>query len=513
MGEKIYIFDTTLRDGEQAPGFSMTVDEKVKLALQLEKLNVDVIEAGFPISSQGDFEAVSEIAKTVKGPEIAALARTNEEDIDRAWEALKFSSKGRIHVFIATSPIHMKYKLRLEPEEVLERAVKAVEFARRYTDNIEFSAEDATRSDPEFLLKVYTAVVKAGARVINVPDTVGYTTPEEFTRLISFLKAKIDEVKRGVIISVHCHNDLGLAVANSLSAIKAGARQVECTVNGIGERAGNAAMEEIVMALKTRKDIFDFYTDINTKFIYPTSRMVARITGIDVQPNKAVVGRNAFAHEAGIHQDGVLKEKSTYEIMKPEDIGLPSNVLVLGKHSGRHAFRERLKELGYELPDDELERVFKKFKELADKKKVVYDDDLEVIIAEELYKGPEKYKLISVNFASGSDMIPTATVQIEIDGKIHKEIGWGDGPVDAVYNAIRKITNKSCKLVKFNISAVTRGTDALGEVTVHIEDNGEFAVGRGVHTDIVVASAKAFVSALNRLEVRKEIKKEIKADL
>ncbi len=512
MPEKIYIFDTTLRDGEQAPGFSMSVEEKIKMALQLEKLNVDVIEAGFPISSEGDFEAVSEIAKIIKGPEIAGLARTNKEDIERAWEALKWSPKGRIHIFIATSPIHMKYKLRLSPEEVLEKAVKAVEYAKRFTDNIEFSAEDATRSDREFLAKVFTEVIKAGARVINIPDTVGYTTPDEFYSLVSYIKEKVREVK-DVIISVHCHNDLGLAVANSLSAIKAGARQVECTINGIGERAGNASLEEIVMGLKTRRDVFDFYTDVVTTQIYPTSKALSLITGISVQPNKAIVGRNAFAHEAGIHQDGVLKEKTTYEIMKPEDIGLPSNILVLGKHSGRHALKERLKSLGYELADDEINNIFKKVKVLADKKKEIYDEDLEAIVAEEIYKGPEKYRLISVNFASGMEMIPSATVVMEIDGKIVKEIGWGNGPVDAVYRAIQKITQTKCKLSKFVISAITGGTDAQGEVTVHIEEEGNFAVGRGAHTDVVVASAKAFVNALNRLELRKNLTKKVKAEL
>lgn len=512
MPEKIYIFDTTLRDGEQAPGFSMSVEEKIKMALQLEKLNVDVIEAGFPISSEGDFEAVSEIAKLIKGPEIAALARTNEEDIERAWEALKWSPKGRIHIFIATSPIHMKYKLRLSPEEVLERAVKGVEYGGKFTDNIEFSAEDATRSDMDFLVKIFREVVKAGARVINIPDTVGYTTPDEFYYLVSYIREKVREVK-DVIISVHCHNDLGLAVANSLSAIKAGARQVECTINGIGERAGNASLEEIVMGLKTRRDVFDLYTDVVTTQIYPASKTLSLITGISVQPNKAIVGRNAFAHEAGIHQDGVLKEKTTYEIMKPEDIGLPSSMLVLGKHSGRHALKERLKNLGYELADDEINSIFKKVKALADKKKEIYDEDLEAIVAEEIYKGPEKYKLLSVNFASGMDMIPTATVVIEVDGKVVKEIGWGNGPVDAVYRAIQKITQSKCRLSKFVISAITGGTDAQGEVTVHIEEEGNFAVGRGAHTDVLVASAKAFVNALNRLELRKSFTKKVKAEL
>jgi len=507
MSEKIYLFDTTLRDGEQSPGFSMGVDEKIKMAIQLEKLNVDVIEAGFPISSEGDFEAVSEIAKLIKGPEIAALARCNEEDIERAWEALKWCPKGRIHIFIATSPIHMRHKLKLSPEEVLEKAVKAVNYSKKFTDNIEFSAEDATRSERDFLVKVFKEVVRAGARVINIPDTVGYTTPDEFYSLVSDIREKIGEIK-DVIISVHCHNDLGLAVANSLSAIKAGARQVECTVNGIGERAGNASLEEIVMGLKTRKDVFDFHTDVVTTQIYPTSKTLSLITGISVQPNKAIVGRNAFAHEAGIHQDGVLKEKTTYEIMRPEDIGFPSSILVLGKHSGRHALKERLKGLGYELADDKINNIFKKVKALADKKKEIYDEDLEIIMTEDIHKGPEKYKFISVNFASGMDMIPTATVIMEVEGKQLKEIGWGNGPVDAVYRAIKKITHSKCKLLKFIINAVTGGTDAQGEVTVHIEDEGNFAVGRGAHTDIVVASAKAFINAINRLELRKGFNKK-----
>lgn len=503
MNEKVYIFDTSLRDGEQAPGFSMNVDEKVKLAFHLQKLNVDCVEAGFAIASQGDFEAITEVSKALKGPEVASLARVKEIDIDRAWEALKHAKKARIHVFLATSDIHMKYKLMMEPEEVLEAAVKGVQHACKYTGNVEFSAEDATRTKPEFLAKVCKAVIKAGAKIVNIPDTVGYTTPDEFSKLIAYLK---DEIKNDAIISVHCHNDLGLAVANSLAAIKAGARQVECTINGIGERAGNASMEELVMILDTRKDYFDFRTDINTKHIYPASRALSLITGVQVQPNKAVVGRNAFAHEAGIHQDGVLKKKSTYEIMKPEDIGLPSNELILGKHSGRHAFRNKLETLGYQYSDDEIDELFKKFKELADKKKEIYDEDLEMLAASELFAKEEKYKLLSVNFSGGTNVVPSATVEMEVDGKYFKEVDSGDGPVDAVYNAIQKVVHDKVIIKQFSISAITGGSDAQGEVTVRIEEEGIDSVGRAAKTDIVIASTEAFVNALNRLALKKKMK-------
>jgi 2-isopropylmalate synthase len=507
MKEKVYIFDTTLRDGEQSPGFSMNVDEKVKLALHLQRLNVDCIEAGFAITSEGDFEAITEVSKALKGPEIASLARVREEDIDCAWEALKHAKKPRIHVFIATSDIHMKHKLKMEADEVLEAAIKGVEHACKYTDNVEFSAEDATRTKPEFLAKVCRSVIKAGARAVNIPDTVGYTTPEEFSRLISFLK---DEIKNDAVISVHCHNDLGLGVANSLAAVKAGARQVECTINGIGERAGNASMEEIVMIIDTRKDIFDFKTDINTKHIYPTSRALSLITGVQVQPNKAIVGKNAFAHEAGIHQDGVLKEKSTYEIMKPEDIGLPSNELILGKHSGRHAFQNKLTALGYQYSDDEIDRLFKKFKALADKKKEIYDEDLEMLIASELSKMEQRYKLLSANFSGGTDVNPSATVEIEAGGKRFKEKGSGDGPVDAIYDAIRKAVPDKFTITRFSISAITGGSDAQGEVTVYIEEDGIDSVGRAAKTDIVIASAEALVNALNRLSIKKKMNEKEK---
>jgi len=505
MYEKVYIFDTSLRDGEQAPGFSMNVDEKVKLAFHLQKLNVDCVEAGFAIASQGDFEAITEVSKALRGPEVASLARVKEKDIDRAWEALKHAKKARIHVFIATSDIHMKHKLKMEPEEVLEAAIKGVEYACKYTNNVEFSAEDATRTKPEFLATVCKAVIKAGAKVVNIPDTVGYTTPDEFSKLIGYLK---DKIKNNARISVHCHNDLGLAVANSLAAIKAGTRQVECTINGIGERAGNASIEELVMIINTRKDLFSFKTDINTKHIYPTSRALSLITGVQVQPNKAIVGRNAFAHEAGIHQDGVLKEKSTYEIMRPEDIGLSSNELILGKHSGRHAFRNKLEELGYQYNDEEIDKLFKKFKDLADKKKEIYDEDLEMLVASELFTMDQKYKLLSVNFSGGTDVKPSATVEIKVDGKLFKEKGVGDGPVDAVYDAIRKVVPDKVTITRFSISAITGGSDAQGEVTVYIEEEGLDSVGRAAKTDIVIASAEALVNALNRLALKKKMKEK-----
>lgn len=496
---RIIIFDTTLRDGEQAPGFSMTPEEKLKFAKALKKLKVDVIEAGFPISSEGDLEAVKIISKEVKGPTIAGLARCEEKDIEAAAEALSPAKKKRIHVFIATSPIHMKYKLRMDEDEVLRRAVKAIKLARKYTEDVEFSAEDATRSNHEFLCRVYSEAVKAGAKTINIPDTVGYTTPYEFYELILKIKGATEGK---AIISVHCHDDLGLATANTISAIKAGARQVECTVNGIGERAGNTSLEEVVMALITRKDVFGYKVNINTREIYPTSRLLVQITGITVPPNKAIVGANAFAHEAGIHQDGVIKERTTYEIIKPQDVGVPSSELVLGKHSGSHALMLRLKELGYELSKNELKKIFKRFKQLADKKKRVYDEDLEAIVAEEVLRGKgveERYKLISVNFIGGTDMTPASTVVIEIDGETRRTTAFGNGPVDAVYNAISSAIGLKFNLRNFSISSVTGGTDALGGVLVQVEYQDVQATGVGTHTDIVVAAAKALVSALNRI--------------
>jgi 2-isopropylmalate synthase len=513
MQKKDYlrIFDTTLRDGEQAPGYSMNVEEKVKMGLQLARLGVDVIEAGFPSSSPGDFEGVLRIAQEVKGPVICALARTTPEDIDRAYSALIPAERKRIHTFIATSEIHMKHKLKMTPDEVLEAAGRAVERARKYTEDVEFSCEDATRSDPEFLLKVYQRAIDAGAVTINVPDTVGYTVPLEFSQLIRFLKENLKGLE-GVVISAHCHDDLGLAVANSIAAIEAGARQVECTINGIGERAGNASMEEIVMALKVRKDIFGIETGIDTRQIYPTSRLLCQITGHVIQPNKAIVGVNAFAHEAGIHQDGVLKYALTYEIMKPEDVGLTMNRLVLGKHSGRHAFRHRLEELGYYLEEEALNRAFQRFKQLADVKKEVFDEDLEALVAEEVIRIPYRYQLRSVNVASGTEMQPTATVVLDIDGKREVASATGNGPVDAALNAVKKITGTKAILEQYLVSAITGGTDAQGEVTVRLEEDGRVVLGQGSDTDIVVASAKAYVHALNKLAYRREMARKVEVE-
>jgi 2-isopropylmalate synthase len=499
---KIIIFDTTLRDGEQSPGSSMNIQEKLKVAQQLKRLNVDVIEAGFPIASEGDFEAVKEIATNVKGITIAGLARTNRADVEKAYEALKSAEKPRIHVFVATSDIHLNAKLKKTREEVIQMVAESVSLAKSLVDDVEFSAEDATRSDRDYLVKVFQTAIDAGATTINIPDTVGYTVPDEFTELIKYIKEHI-KAPESIVISVHCHNDLGLAVANSLAALKAGARQVECTINGIGERAGNAAMEEIVMALKVRKDFFNFYTDIVTEQIYPSSRLLTQITGVSVQPNKAIVGANAFAHEAGIHQDGVLKEKLTYEIMTPQSIGLPSNMLVLGKHSGRHAFRERVKSLGYDLTDEQIDKAFVVFKQIADKKKDVYDEDIEAIIGDRILKWEEKYKLESVNVSSGTDMLPTATVRISVDNNVITESGHGDGPVDAVYKTIASITKTKSRLLRYQVNAITGGTDAQGEVSVRIEEDGNTVSGTGSDTDIIVASAKAYINALNKLEYRK----------
>jgi len=422
--EIIKIFDTTLRDGEQSPGFSMNIAEKLRVAEQLERLNVDIIEAGFPISSEGDFISVREIAKKIRGPQIAGLARTEIGDIDRAWEALQYAENPLIHIVIATSNIHLKYKLMKSKGEVLDAAVKAVKHAKGYTPNVEFSAEDATRSDVDYLCKIFEAVIDAGATTINIPDTVGYSMPEEFGSLIRHISERVPNIDKASI-SVHCHNDLGLAVANTLAALKNGARRVECTINGIGERAGNASMEEIVMALRTRKDLHECDTNIHANHIYNTSRLLTHITGVPVQPNKAIVGSNAFAHESGIHQDGVLKEKTTYEIMTPESIGVSKSTLVLGKHSGRHAFRERLREIGYELGDENLNIAFKRFKEIADKKKTVFDEDIEAVIIDEILRIPDTYKLIYLNVISGSVTVPVATVQIEVGGKVVQEAGFG----------------------------------------------------------------------------------------
>jgi len=502
MKDKIFIFDTTLRDGEQSPGASMNISEKVRIAHQLEKLNVDVIEAGFPVSSRGDFEAVKAVAKEIKNIQVAALARSNTKDIDRAAEALKVAKYPCIHIFLATSDIHLKYKLKKSREEVLKMAAEAVRYARRYADSVEFSAEDASRSDLDFVCKVFASVIKAGATVLNFPDTVGYAVPDEFGQKIKYVMEHTPGIEKARL-SVHCHNDLGLAVANSLAAIAHGARQVEVTINGIGERAGNAALEEVVMAIRTRADALKVQTDIVTEHICASSRLVTMITGIPVQPNKAIVGANAFAHEAGIHQDGVLKERTTYEIMNPCAIGLAKSSLVMGKHSGRHAFKQKLKELGYKLGEADIDRVFERFKDLADKKKTVFDDDIEALITDEIFRGKDKYQLVYLGVVTGTEAVPTATVQIDIDGELQQEAEFGVGPIDATFNAITKITRVKAKLLRFSVNSITGGTDAQGEVTVRLEEDGQVVIGQGADADIIIASAKAYLNALNRLEYLK----------
>ncbi len=498
----IKIFDTTLRDGEQSPGASMHVEEKLQVAHQLVKLGVDIIEAGFPIASHGDFEAVNRIAREVRGATIAGLARARHADIERAADAVKPADSGRIHTFIATSDIHLQYKLRMSRDQVYEAAVDAVKYARKFTDDVEFSAEDATRSDWDFLCRITEGAIKAGASTINIPDTVGYTVPQEFEELIAYLFNTVPNIDKATI-SVHCHNDLGLAVANSLAAILNGAGQVECTVNGIGERAGNASLEEIVMALKTRPKFFDVDTRINTPEIYKTSRLVRKITGIVVQPNKAIVGANAFAHESGIHQDGFLKERSTYEIMEPETVGVPQSTLVLGKHSGRHAFKARLQVLGYQLSEEELNTAFDKFKHLCDQKKYVFDEDIETLVAEQVARTPEVFSLVDLTAESGMNRTPTATVRLKVGDEIISLTQVGDGPVDAAYKAIAAITKTRSSLTRFEVKSITGGTDALGEVVVAVEEEGRTVRGSGSDTDIIIAAAKAYVNALNKLAIRR----------
>lgn len=498
MSSIIRIFDTTLRDGEQSPGASMNVDEKIALAKQLARLNVDIIEAGFAIASPGDFEAIRRIGAEVEGPTICSLARAKEVDIKRAWEALRDISKRRIHTFHSTSDIHLKHQYKIDRREALKRSVEMVKLAKDLIEDVEFSAMDATRTDPGYLCEVVEAVIEAGAGTVNIPDTVGYTTPEEFGRLIRMVRERVRNIGKAVI-SVHCHNDLGLAVANSLAAVVNGAGQVECTVNGIGERAGNCSMEEVVMALKTRKDFFDADTSIVTEEIMRVSRLVTKITGIPVQPNKAIVGDNAFAHESGIHQDGMLKERTTYEIMRPESIGLVKSQLVLGKHSGRHAFRDKLRQMGFELSDDDLNKAFERFKRVADQKKDVFDEDIEAIISDEVQQIQEIYVLKHLSVESGTEKTPVAAVELEIDGKVEKQTGTGDGPVDAVYRTIAAITGTMSKLDAYLVKGITGGTDALGEVTVKVEEEGKIVAGHGADTDIIVASAKAYVNALNKL--------------
>ena len=495
---RITIFDTTLRDGEQCPGASLTTPEKLEIAKQLARLGVDVIEGGFPIASPGDAQAVRMIAEAVKGPTIAALARSLPADIDAAAKALAPAKKKRIHVFLATSPIHRKYKLRKARQEILRQAVWAVSYAKRYSRDVEFSPEDASRTEPEFLHQVIEAVIKAGATTVNIPDTVGFAIPDEFGRLIKGITERVPNIDRAVI-SVHCHNDLGLSVPNSLAAIANGAGQVECTVNRIGERAGNASLEEIVMTLKVRPDFYQATTGIDTRQIHKTSRLVSSLTGIVVQPNKAIVGDNAFRHESGIHQDGILKYRQTYEIMRPQDIGLGGSQLVLGKLSGRHAFAKRLATLGFRLSKGELDLAFERFKELADKKKQVFDEDLTAIVEDQLPAAQEVYKLVYVHTSSGSDTVPTATIRLSKEGKELQDAACGDGPVDACYKTIDRLTGLSPELADYNLRAVTKGKDALGEVVIKLRHQGLEVTGRGASTDVIEASAKAYLNAINKL--------------
>ncbi|PWV65813.1 2-isopropylmalate synthase [Plasticicumulans acidivorans] len=498
--DTLIVFDTTLRDGEQSPGASMTREEKVRIAKVLEKMRVDVIEAGFPMASTGDFESVQAVARAVKESTVAGLSRATFADIDRCAEALKDAARARIHTFIATSPIHMQMKLRMEPEAVIEAAVAAVKRARQWTDDVEFSAEDAGRSEIDFLCRITEAVIAAGARTINIPDTVGYNVPEQFAATIGALLQRVPNADRAVF-SVHCHNDLGLAVANSLAAVRAGARQVECTINGLGERAGNAALEEIVMAVRTRRDLFACDTRIDTTQIVPASRLVSTITGFPVQPNKAIVGANAFAHESGIHQDGVLKHRETYEIMRAEDVGWTANRMVLGKHSGRSAFRSRLEELGVSFAsDEELNAAFARFKTLADKKHEIFDEDLQALVSEtSAATAQERAKLVYLQVTSETGETPAAEVVLSVDGAEMKATASGSGPVDAAFKAIEQILNVGAELKLYSVNAITGGTDAQGEVTVRVEKAGRIVNGQGADTDIVIASAKAFVNALNKI--------------
>jgi len=508
---RVYIFDTSLRDGEQSPGNSMNTEEKLRLARQLEKMGVDIIEAGFPIASDGDFDAVRQIARAITKSQVAGLARANKEDIDRAWQAIKHAAQPRIHTFISSSDIHLKYQLKKSRAQVLKEAVAAVKLARSYTPNVEFSPMDATRSDKDYLVEMVSAVIDAGASTVNIPDTVGYTIPEEYGNLIAYLFASVKNMG-DTIISVHCHNDLGLAVANSLAAITNGARQVECTINGIGERAGNTAMEEIVMALATRRDLYSLYTKIKTEQIYKTSRLLTQITGIPVQPNKAIVGANAFAHESGIHQDGLIKEKITYEIMTPKSVGISDTHIVLGKHSGRAAIAHHLKKMGHILNEEQLTKMAARVKALADIKKEIYDEDLEAILYEEIYRGKDKYSLIYLNVVSGNVAIPTATMEMQVGDEVVRDAGFGNGPVDATFTAIRNITKTNYQLLKYVVNAITGGSDAQGETMVQLKFNGHSVVGRGAHPDVIVASAKAYINALNRLEFLKDNVRKVKVE-
>jgi len=503
--DRVIIFDTTLRDGEQAAGGSLNIQEKLGVARQLEKLGVDIIEAGFPASSPGDFEAVSLIAQKIQEPVICGLARAHPNDIDRAWEAVKKAKKPRIHVFLSASDVHLEYQLNKSREEILEMACDMVARAKKYTNDVEFSPMDATRADPSYVCQILEAVIAVGATTVNIPDTVGYTIPGEFGGFIEGITKNVPNINQAVI-SVHCHNDLGLATANSLESVKRGARQIECTINGIGERAGNASLEEVVMAMKTREDLFNLTTNINTTEIYRTSRLVSELTGFSIQPNKAVVGANAFRHQSGIHQDGVIKMAKTYEIMDPRTVGIPASSLVLGKLSGRHAFKERLAELGYSLDEADFSRVFRAFKELADKKKEVIDRDVESLVAEEQRTIAEVYHLDRIQVSCGDRGIPTASVVIiDPDGQVRADASLGTGPVDAVFKTIDKIVQIPNTLTEFSITSLTKGTDDIGEVLVRIESDGITYTGRGADTDIIVACAKAYMNALNRLLTAKKV--------
>jgi 2-isopropylmalate synthase len=500
--DKVIIFDTTLRDGEQSPGATMNMKEKIEVAKQLARLGVDVIEAGFPISSPGDFEAVKHIAQNVKGPSIAGLARANKKDIDAAWEAVKYSDKPRIHTFIATSDIHLEYKLRKSREEVLKITEEMVSYAKSLCNDVEFSAEDAGRTDPDYLCQVVEVAIRAGATTVNIPDTVGYTVPDEFGALIKYLKDKVPNIN-DAIISVHCHNDLGMATANTIAALQNGARQVECTVNGLGERAGNCSLEEIAMILKTRKDKLNLYSTVDTTEIYKASRLVSNLTGMLIQPNKAIVGANAFAHESGIHQDGFLKYRTTYEIMNPQDIGLVQSQLPLGPRSGRHALKSRLEELGYELNEEDLQKAFERFKVLADKKKTITNRDLEYIVADEIRfrSADAEYTLEQVQVSCGNQAIPTATVKLKnAEGEILQDAAIGAGPIDAIYQAVNRIIDVPNDLIEFSVQAITEGIDAMGEVTIRVKaEDGSIYTGNAANVDIIVASTMAYVHALNKL--------------
>ncbi|WP_404383282.1 2-isopropylmalate synthase [Caenispirillum salinarum] len=501
--DRVIIFDTTLRDGEQSPGASMNLEEKCRIAALLEQMGVDVIEAGFPIASRGDFEAVNQVAKQSDRSIIAGLARATKADIDRAAEALAPAPRKRIHTFISTSPLHMKFKLQMEPEAVLQAVKDSVAYARAKVDDVEWSAEDGSRTEPDFLCRCVEAAIAAGATTINIPDTVGYAVPDEYAALIAMLIERVPNADKAVF-SVHCHNDLGLAVANSLAAVNAGARQVECTINGLGERAGNAAMEEIVMALRTRADRMPYDTGIDTTLITRASKLVSTITGFTVQPNKAIVGKNAFAHESGIHQDGMLKNAQTYEIMTPESVGLTKSTLVMGKHSGRAAFRDKVRELGYTLDDDKLNDAFKRFKDLADLKKEVFDEDVAALIDDEILRARDRIKVVDLSVMAGSRKPQTAELTLEIDGERKTHKAEGDGPVDATFKAIKALVPTTARLQLYQVHAVTQGTDAQAEVTVRLEEDGKTVNGQGSDTDTLVASAKAYVTALNKLLVKRE---------